>query len=252
MSPGRDTGGPVAVCGVELPLSDRPYTLLRAASASRASGLRMAWGSEAVDVVARPSLASRSRRSLLSRCLSACLSDCRLRTASAIRSVISSSCVGPIWLRSTPSETSSSSTWRTRSSSTSSESSSDELSSERRLDWCSIARGGKMTRGGDVPGDCRLRDRLSSRLLRESRLPSRLLSRLLRSLGGSKALLLPPLGMPTSRRLRACTSASMRSSSSSRSSLRRSFGKTLSPGLYFARSACFSSSLFPRAGLART
>lgn len=165
-----------------------------------------------------------------------------------MRSVISSSCDGPIWLKSTPSETSSSSTWRTRSSSTSSESISDELSKERKLDWCSIARGGRITRVGDLPGDWRLRERLSSRLLRESLLLSRLLSRLLRSRGGPKALLLLPLGMPTSRRLKAWTSASMRSSSSLRSSRRRSFGKTLSPGLYLVLSAAFSSSLFPLSG----
>jgi hypothetical protein len=171
-----------------------------------------------------------------------------------MRSVISSSCDGPIWLKSTPSETSSSSTWRTRSSSTSSESISDELSKERKLDWCSMARGGRITRVGDVPGDWRLCERLPSRLLRESLLWSRLLSRLRRSRGGPKALLLLPLplplplGMPTSRRLKACTSASMRSSSSLRSSRRRSFGKTFSPGLYLILSAAFSSSLLPLSG----
>jgi len=195
------------------------------------------------DELVNPSLASRSLRSLLSCCR---LSACRLRTASAMRSVISSSCEGPIWLKSTPSDTRSSSTSRTRSSSTSSESISDELSKDR-----SIARGGRTTRDGEAPADCRLLDRLSSRLLRDSLLLSRLLSRLLRSLGGSRVLLLA-LGMPTSRRLSACTSASMRSSSSSRSSLLRSFGRTLSPDLYLALSACFSSSLFPLSGFALT
>jgi len=200
------------------------------------------------DELVNPSRASRSLLSLLSCCR---LSACRLRTASAMRSVISSSCEGPIWLKSTPSDTRSSSTSRTRSSSTSSESISDELSNDRKLDWCSIARGGSTTRDGEAPADCRLLDRLSSRLLRDSLLLSRLLSRLLRSLGGSRVLLLA-LGMPTSRRLSACTSDSMRSSSSSRSSLLLSFGSTLSPDLYLALSACFSSSLFPLSGFALT
>jgi hypothetical protein len=174
----------------------------------------MGWSSDADEALVRPSRAMRSRRSLRSRCLSAWRSDCRLRTASAMRSVISSSCAGPIWLRSTPSDTSSSSTWRTRSSSTSSESISDELSSDRRLDWCSMARGGSTARDGEAPRDtdCRLLERPS---LRESLLVSRLLSRRLRSLGGSRAWLCPPRlppEMPASRRLRACADASILSS----------------------------------------
>jgi hypothetical protein len=177
----------------------------------------MGWSSDVDEEFVKPSRAMRSRRSLRSRCLSAWRSDCRLRTASAMRSVISSSCAGPIWLRSTPSDTSSSSTWRTRSSSTSSESISDELSSDRRLDWCSMARGGSTARDGEAPreADCRLRERPSLRLVRESLLVSRLLSRRLRSLGGSRACALPPrlpLDIPASRRLKACAAASIRSS----------------------------------------
>jgi hypothetical protein len=192
-------GGPTASWGVDVPLSDRPWPLLRAVSPSLTRGVRMGWGSKEDDELLPPSLARRSLLSLLSRWRSACLSACRRRTASAILSVISSSCAWPIWVRSTPSDTSSSSTWRTRSSSTSSESRSDALSKERRLDWCSIALGGTTALDGDAPGGFWLVDGLSSRLLRDSLLPSRLLSRRLRSLGGSRWLLDP--GMPASRRL---------------------------------------------------
>jgi hypothetical protein len=178
-------GGPTAVSGVDAPLSDRPWPRLLASS-SRPGGPRMGWGSsEDEDEPGSPSLASRSLLSLLSRCRSACLSACRRRTASAILSVISSSCAVPIRLRSTPSDTSSSSTWRTRSSSTSSAPRSDELSNERRLDWCSIALDGMTALVGDASGRAWLVDRLSSRLLRDSLLVSRLLT-LLRSLGGSR------------------------------------------------------------------
>lgn len=167
MRAGLDMGGPTAVWGVDAPLSERPCLLLRAASSSR-----------------------RSRLSLLSRCLPACRSACRRRTASAILSVISSSCAVPIWFRSTPSDTSSSSTWRTRSSSTSSASRSEALSRERRLDWCSIARGGMTALDGDAPGGFWLADRL----------PLRLRSLVVRSLRGSRLALLL-LAMPASLRL---------------------------------------------------
>jgi hypothetical protein len=92
--------------------------------------------------------------------------------------------------------------------------------------------------------------RLSSRLLLDSLLPSRLLSCLLLSLGSSSVLLLP-LGIPASLKLNCCTSSSnLRSPSSSGPPLRRSFGNTLSPGLYLSLSAFFSSSVFPLPGFA--
>jgi hypothetical protein len=178
-------GGPTAVRGVDAPLSNRPWPRLLASS-SRTTGPRIGWGSsEDKDGPGKPSLASRSLLSRLSRCRSACRSACRLRTASAILSVISSSCAVPIRFRSTPSDTNSSNTWRTRSSSTSSASRSDELSRERRLDWCSIGLGGMTALDGDASGRAWLVDRLSSRLLRDSLLVSRLRT-LLRSLGGSR------------------------------------------------------------------
>lgn len=231
-----------------MPLSDRPCPLRRAASSSRAGGLRKRWGSSGDDEEVKPSLAKRSRLSLRSRCLSACLSVCRRRTASAMRSVISSSCAVPIWFRSTPSETSSSSTCLTRSSSTSSASRSDELSRERKLDWCSMALGGMTALDGDGPRELWLADGLSSRFLRDSLLASRLRSRRRRSLGVSRWLLALP-GMPASLRLSCWASSSMRWSTSSRSSRRLSLGSTLSPGLYLSRSARFSSSFLPRSGL---
>lgn len=128
---------------------------------------------------------------------------------------------------------------------------SDELSKERRLDWCSTALGGRADRGGDEAEWFRLEGALLSRLRCDSllvaRLVVRLLSRLLRSLGGRR-LLVP--GMLASLRLSCWASSNMRWSTSSRSSRRRSLGSTLSPGLYLLRSACFSSSVFPLSGLA--
>ena len=245
-------GGPCRVpfCGVDVLLSERPCARLREASSSRSGALRSGCGNDVWDVLIKPSLASLSRLSRLSRCRSACLSACRLRTASAIFSVISSSCVVPMSFRSTPSASSSSSTCLTRSSSTSSAPRSDALSSERRLAWCSMVLLGGTT---DLLGELlRLVTRLSlsSRLLLDSLLPSRLRSCLLLSLGGSRLLLLL-LGMPTSLKLSRCTSSRiLRSSSSSAPPTRRSLGKTLSPGLYFSLSAFFSSSFFPLPGFA--
>jgi hypothetical protein len=133
----------------------------------------------------------------------------------------------------------------------SSESKSDALSSERRLDWCSMALVGITEREGEV---FRLVDDLPFRLLRESLLTSRLPPRLLLSLGGSRLLfplLLLLLGIPASRKLSCCTSSStLRSASSSGPSRLRSLGSTLSPGLNLSLSACFSSSFFPLSGFA--
>lgn len=133
--PGRDIGGPCLVpfWGVEVLLSERPWARLLELSSSRNGALRSGWGNDVWDELISPSLASLSRLSRLSRCRSACLSACRRRTASAILSVISSSCVVPMSFRSTPSASSSSSTCLTRSSSTSSAPRSDALSSDRRL-----------------------------------------------------------------------------------------------------------------------
>ena len=153
----------------------------------------------------RPSLARRSLLCLRSRCRSACLSACRRRTASAILSVISSSCAVPIWFKSNPSDTSSSSTCRTRSSSTSSASRSDELSNERKLDWCSTALGGL----ADAAEGFLLVGCLVSRLARESVLVARLLSLLLRSRDGRRLLLLLP-AMPASLKLSCWASSNMR------------------------------------------
>lgn len=203
----------------------------------------------------RPSLASRSLRSRRSRWRAACLSAWRRCTASAIRSVISSSSAVPIWLRSMPSDMRASSTWWTRSSSMSLESSSDALRRERKLDWCSMDRDGTTALVGDVSCVWRLVDRPSLRLVRDSRLPVRRLSLRLRSLGGSSPALPLPLAppppvMPASLRLSCWTSSSTRWSCSSRSSRRLSLGSTLSPGRYLSRSVFFSASLLPRSGFA--
>lgn len=149
--------------------------------------------------------------------------------------------------RSTPSASNSSRTCLTRSSSTSSAPRSDALSSDRRLAWCSMVRGGMTTLDGEL---LRLVVRLSSRLRLDSLLPSRLLSWRLLSLGGSRLLPLP-LDMPASLKLSCCTSSrTLRSSSSSGPPLRRSLGNTLSPGRYFSLSAFFSSSVLPLPGFA--
>lgn len=235
-------------CGVDVLLSERPCARLREVSSSRSGALRSGCGNDVWDVLIKPSLASLSRLSRLSRWRSACLSACRLRTASAIFSVISSSCVVPMSFRSTPSASSSSSTCLTRSSSTSSAPRSDALSSDRRLAWCPMVL---LCGTTDLLGELlRLVTRLSSRLLLDSLLPSRLRSCLLLSLGGSRLWLLL-LGMPTSLKLSRCTSSrTLRSSSSSAPPTRRSLGNTLSPGLYFSLSAFFSSSFFPLSGFA--
>lgn len=140
------------------------------------------------------------------------------------------------------------------SSSISCESSSEELSSDRKLDWCSICLAGCISLDEDGSGGFLLVD-LSSliRLSLELRLPSLLLSvlLLLPSLGGSRLVL--ALGIPTSLKLSCCTSSNtLLSSSAPGSSLRRSLGNTLSPGLYFSRSTFFSVSDFPRPGFAFT